>query len=64
VPLVVLSSASSKRMDGQRALAALSPASEHVIARRGGHFPQLVEPQLVLDALQRLVRRSRSRPAS
>ena len=30
-----------------------------VIEGEGGHFPQLVEPALVLDALERIVRRSR-----
>lgn len=39
----------------QQQLAQLSPRGEHVIAARSGHFPQLTEPQLVLQALQRLV---------
>lgn len=64
VPLTVVSSASSKHMGRQRELAALSPASEHVIAQHSGHFPQLTEPQLVADALQRLVRRARSHRVS
>jgi pimeloyl-ACP methyl ester carboxylesterase len=61
VPLVVVSSASSRRMAHQRELATLSPPSmtEHILAQHSGHFPQLSEPELVLDALERLVRRSR-----
>lgn len=45
------------RRAGQEALARLSAQGEHVIAGRSGHFPQLTEPQLVLDVLQRLVSR-------
>jgi pimeloyl-ACP methyl ester carboxylesterase len=59
VPLTVISSASSRHMAHQRELAALSAHSEHVIAQHSGHFPQLSEPELVVGALERLVRRSR-----
>jgi pimeloyl-ACP methyl ester carboxylesterase len=41
----------------QQELARLSPDSRHVIAQASGHFPQLTEPQLVLDALAELVSR-------
>ena len=47
------------RLAHQRELARLSGQGEHVLAKKSGHFPQLTEPQLVLDALARLVRRSR-----
>jgi pimeloyl-ACP methyl ester carboxylesterase len=38
----------------QQELARLSPKGKQVIAARSGHFPQLTEPQLVLDAIRRL----------
>lgn len=38
----------------QQELARLSPQGEQVIAAKSGHFPQLTEPQLVLDVLRRL----------
>lgn len=44
----------------QEDLARLSPLGEQVIAARSGHFPQLTEPQLVLDVLQRLIERVRA----
>lgn len=45
----------------QDELARLSVDSEHAIARHSGHFPQLSEPGLVLDVLQRLVQRADNR---
>jgi pimeloyl-ACP methyl ester carboxylesterase len=69
VPLVVVSGAMAppesllpreafeRRQQLQRELARLAPDAEHVVAGRSGHFPQLSEPQLVADALQRLVER-------
>lgn len=45
------------RLSHQRELARLSPRGEHVVARKSGHFPQLSEPGVVLDALERLARR-------
>ena len=47
------------RLAHQQELARLSPRGEHVIARGSGHFPQLSEPQVVIDALARLVTRAR-----
>jgi pimeloyl-ACP methyl ester carboxylesterase len=41
----------------QQELPRLSPLGEQVIAARSGHFPQLTEPGLVLDALRGLVSR-------
>lgn len=41
----------------QLGLAALSPLGERIEARRSAHFPQLSEPELVLDALRRLLAR-------
>lgn len=44
----------------QLGLAALSPLGERIKAERSAHFPQLTEPQLVLDAIKRLVERAKS----
>lgn len=41
----------------QQDLARLSPHGEQCIAHGSGHFPQLSEPQVVLQALQRLLAR-------
>lgn len=71
IPLTVLSG--GKRLPGwmvslalqrerernQEALLRLSPHSERVIAKRSTHFPQMSEPQVVLDALAALIRRTR-----
>ena len=42
----------------QAGLAALSPLGERVVAAGSGHFPQMSEPQVVIEALRRLVARS------
>lgn len=39
----------------QDELARLSPLAEQVIAQKSGHFPQLTEPELVLEVLRGLV---------
>ena len=39
----------------QKALARLSPRGVHVVADRSGHFPQLTQPRLVLDAIASVV---------
>ena len=41
----------------QQELARLSPRGEQVIAAHSGHFPQLTEPWVVLDALGNLIGR-------
>jgi pimeloyl-ACP methyl ester carboxylesterase len=51
--------AQRERERNQAALARLSPLGERVIAKGSRHFPQMTEPQLVLDALSALVRRVR-----
>jgi len=48
----------------QKALAALSPRGRQVIARRSGHFPQLTQPQLVLDVLREVAREARESAGS
>jgi pimeloyl-ACP methyl ester carboxylesterase len=46
------------RREHQQELARLSSHGEHIIATKSGHFPQLTEPRLVLDVLQRLISRA------
>lgn len=67
VPLLVMSGtvsppeslvpheAHEARQARQRELASLSSRGEHVLSPRSGHFPQLSEPRLVLEALTGLV---------
>ncbi|WNG36464.1 alpha/beta hydrolase [Archangium violaceum] len=40
------------RAEHQRALAALSPQGKQLIASRSGHFPQLTEPEVVVEAVR------------
>ena len=46
------------RRQHQRELARLSPLGTHIVARRSGHFPQLTQPRLVLDAIRAVVRQA------
>ena len=48
-----------ERQRNQEALARLSPLGERVIAKRSAHFPQMSEPQVVLEALSALIRRTK-----
>ena len=45
--------------DLQNDLATRSPKAEHIIARQSGHYIQNDEPQLVIDAVKRVVSGSR-----
>jgi pimeloyl-ACP methyl ester carboxylesterase len=45
----------------QKELAQLTPLGLHVVARRSGHFPQLTQPRLVLDAIRSVVEQTRRR---
>lgn len=40
----------------QHALAQLSPRGERMVAAGSGHFPQMSEPALVLDAIQKVLK--------
>lgn len=55
---MVSSDALRERERNQEALARLSPLGERVIATGSAHFPQMSEPQLVLDELAKLVKRA------
>ena len=50
--------AQRERERNQEALLRLSPLGERVIAKRSAHFPQMSEPQVVLEALAALIRRT------
>ncbi|MBK0393866.1 alpha/beta fold hydrolase [Ramlibacter algicola] len=39
----------------QKELALLSPLGMHAVARRSGHFPQITQPSLVVDAIRSVV---------
>lgn len=76
VPLVVVSGGNAPpkwlvspaaleiRRAHQRDLARLSPLGEQVIAAHSGHFPQRSEPEVVLDAMRRVIRLGSSAPAT
>lgn len=46
------------RRQRQKELARLSPRGTHIVAARSGHFPQLTQPRLVLDAIRAVVRQA------
>ncbi len=72
VPLVVVTGAQApprwlvpeselrRKRVHQKDLAAMSPAGVHVAARRSGHFPQLTQPRLVLDAIRSVVEKAKA----
>jgi pimeloyl-ACP methyl ester carboxylesterase len=70
IPLVVITggrrmplvpaSAFQAHVDNQRELVGLSPLGRQVIGRASGHFPQLDEPALVIQAIRDVVERVRS----
>jgi pimeloyl-ACP methyl ester carboxylesterase len=59
IPTIVISSGNqpSEHIEAQRALAEASHAGRHVIAARSSHWVQLDEPELVIAAVEELVRR-------
>jgi len=52
------------RREHQRQLAQLSPLGEQLVAAGSGHFPQLSEPWLVIDAVKRVAARAGFRTAA
>lgn len=56
---MVSGAAQQERERNQEGLVRLSPLGERVIAKRSTHFPQMSEPQLVLEELRKLIRRTR-----
>ncbi|MGH8854217.1 MAG: alpha/beta fold hydrolase [Telluria sp.] len=55
---MVSAEAQRERERNQEALARLSPLGERVIAKGSAHFPQMSEPQFVLDELAKLIQRT------
>ncbi len=43
------------RNRGQRYLASLEPGTPHLVATNSGHYIQVEEPKLVIDAIRRFV---------
>jgi pimeloyl-ACP methyl ester carboxylesterase len=56
---MVSSAAQQERERNQQALVRLSPLGERAIAKGSAHFPQMSEPQVVLEELAKLIRRVR-----
>lgn len=56
-PRVVISAfnVSPEGLAEHQAIAALSSRGEHLVATRGGHWLQFGEPELVDDAIRRIV---------
>lgn len=52
-----------RRKARQRELAQLSPLGRQVVARRSGHFPQLTQPELVLQVLREVAQQAREASA-
>jgi pimeloyl-ACP methyl ester carboxylesterase len=61
IPVTVLSSAHSTpvQLEEHRALARRSPRGQHIVARKSGHWIQLDEPELVVQAIREMVRFAR-----
>ncbi len=55
---MVSAEAQRERAHNQETLARLSPLGERVIAQGSTHFPQMSEPQLVLEELAKLIKRT------
>jgi len=58
VPVIVLSAANATphQLQERQALAGRSPHGRHIIAAKSGHWIQLDEPQLVVEAVREMIR--------
>lgn len=58
LPVIVLSAANStpEQLQEREALARRSPRGKHIIAAKSGHWIQLDEPELVVQAIREMVR--------
>lgn len=56
-PITVISAGNTEPegLAEHRAIAALSPRGQHIVAQQSGHWVQVEEPQLVIDAIRRVV---------
>jgi pimeloyl-ACP methyl ester carboxylesterase len=57
IPVIVLSAANStpEQLEERQALARRSPRGKHIVARKSGHWIQLDEPELVVQAIREMV---------
>jgi pimeloyl-ACP methyl ester carboxylesterase len=57
IPITVLSAANStpEQREEREALTRRSPHGEHIIARKSGHWIQLDEPELVVEAIRKAI---------
>jgi pimeloyl-ACP methyl ester carboxylesterase len=58
IPVIVLSAANStpEQLREREALARRSPHGRHIMAAKSGHWIQLDEPELVVEAIREMVR--------
>ena len=58
IPLTVLSAANatSAQLEEREAMAQRSPRGQHLIARKSGHWIQLDEPELVVEAIREMIK--------
>jgi pimeloyl-ACP methyl ester carboxylesterase len=57
IPTIVLSAGNTppQLLDERDQMAHRSPRGEHIIARKSGHWIQLDEPDLVVEAIRKMV---------
>ena len=57
IPVTVLSAANStpEQLEVRNQMALRSPRGRHIIARKSGHWIQLDEPELVVEAIREMV---------
>jgi len=60
IPIIVLSAANStpEQLEEREEWTRRSPRGRHIIARKSGHWIQLDEPELVVDAIREAIRES------
>jgi pimeloyl-ACP methyl ester carboxylesterase len=46
-----------KRLEHQLEYLSLSSNSKHIVAEKSGHFPQLTDPQMVIETIKECVER-------
>jgi pimeloyl-ACP methyl ester carboxylesterase len=57
IPIIVLSAANAtpEQLEEREAIVRRSPRGRHIIARRSGHWIQLDEPELVVEAIREMI---------
>jgi pimeloyl-ACP methyl ester carboxylesterase len=64
VPVIILTGATSRTKWSPGELPGISTETTHIVAENSGHWIQLDEPELVVDAVRDLVMRVRERERS